>query len=129
MKEHKIPAGNCQGYIWKSDVTEPQVWDGVFEELILTDGENPFVLEGQLFNTETLKSYSIKYVDGQYLVKEYQVSADEQTDGCEERVYYSNRMGDMKLKFIQRWREEDNSDCLNWPVLAPKELVFVGFKN
>ncbi|MDL2213251.1 TIGR04423 family type III CRISPR-associated protein [Bacteroides sp. OttesenSCG-928-E20] len=134
-KTHNIPLANYEGYIWKSDQPKPEVLLNKEYEQILTDGENPFVIEGFLFSAEALKSFSIKYVDGRYLVNEYSVATAE----IDEATTYiaSNRMKNVKgLKMLRRWVEREDPGCpyTNAPdsaymkVLQPRELIFVGFE-
>ena len=85
---------------------------------------NPFVIEGQLFDKKNKKTLGIKYVDGCYLIHCYDVTDEEQELVKE---YISNRIDDKKLKFIQRWREQEDEFCEGMKSLQPAELVFVGF--
>lgn len=121
-----------QGYIWMSDQTKPEVFDFNNEKLlVLDDNKNPFVIEGQLYDKTQKKSYSIKYVDGKYIVMPYDVTDDEVKNA---KSYYPNRMS-KKLLFYQRWevmkdnegKENGDDYCENIPVLEPAGLVFVGF--
>lgn len=117
-----------QGYIWMSDKSSPRVVSALSEELKLDDSSNPFIVEAQLFDTQNQISYSVKYVDGKHLCKDYPLAAmgDEYTD----KEFISNRIdGVSKLKFRQYWREEKDELCENMKVLLPSEFVFVGFKT
>ena len=131
-----IKALTYEGYLWMSDQEEPDVYNN--ESVTLPkDGDNPFVVEGQLFNKAEGLSYSIKYVDGQYIVQEYTVTeADRKNPDNEVKTYLSNRMGDHRLQFLRYWEEvldEDNySDSNNpkgLPVLTQTKNVFIGFKE
>jgi CRISPR type III-associated protein (TIGR04423 family) len=107
----------------------------------LINSVNPFIIEGQLSDGKT--SISIKYVDGNYIVKKYALSDMEDIEKKE--IYYlPNRMKELdnkslKLCFNQYWRPKadkycagniDNPDSVDngMQVLQPAELVFVGFK-
>ena len=77
-----------QGYLWMSDQPKPEIFDKDKErQLVLDSTKNPFVIEGQLSDGE--KSYSIKYVDGEYIVVEYDVTDDDIKNA---KSYYPNRM-------------------------------------
>ena len=71
MKVNNIESGNYQGYVWKSDNNEPNRVSGDFNEDLSI--HNPFIVEGFLYDEERRVSYSIKYVDGEYLIYRYEV--------------------------------------------------------
>lgn len=125
-----------EGYLWMSDKEMPDVYSN--ETIILPeDGDNPFVVEGQLYNRENGLSYSIKYIDGQYVVQEFYVTdADIKNPDNQEKTYISNRMKERTLKFLRYWEEvldEDNFTDENnpkgLPVLTQTKNVFIGFKE
>ena len=122
----KIEKSKYQGYLWYSDKKEPQVLNNEVFELEIADSSNPFVMEGQLFDGQ--KSISIRYVDGKYLYKEYDMV---KLNGSEmsEQVFYLHRTVGKKLKFNQYWQEREDSLCEDMKVLQPAELVFVGFND
>lgn len=128
----EIEGNKMEGYLWYSDQDAPIVYDGTKESFKFDDNDNPFVIEGQLYDSNANISYSIKYVDGKYLKKEYHVVSKE--EGCEitEKSYISNRMNGRVLCFKEIWRpSEPESEplCEGMSVLQPAELVFVGFKK
>ena len=113
-----------QGYIWMSDQPKPQIFDkDSVQELVLDGTKNPFVMEGQLCDGK--KSYSIKYVDGEYKVVLFDVTDDDKENA---KLYYPNRMK-KKLLFHQRWVEKRDEFCANMLVLQPAGFVFVGFND
>lgn len=124
-----------QGYVWYSDQTQPDIYTGdrVFNGLPDANA-NPFIVEGQLFNGK--KSYSIKYVDGRYVVKCYPM---ELLEGVEytPQSYIASFDGapSGKLIFNQYWRLkrdeycEDENNVEGMEVLTPAEWVFVGFEK
>ena len=122
-----------EGYLWYSDQENPKVLDR--QALTLPEeGTNPFVVEGQLYNESEKLSYSIKYVDGQYIVHQFQVK-DAPKD-TSRMAYLSNRMGNRRLLFLRCWEEVfqiDNVDGLGGPVGLPilmqTKNVFIGFKK
>lgn len=125
-----------EGYLWMSDQENPTIYESDFVSLP-TEEANPFVVEGQLYNKTEGLSYSIKYVDGQYIVLEYKVTeAEMKSPDNQVKTYLSNRMGDKKLQFLRYWEEvpdEDNyTDSNNpkgLPVLTQTKNVFIGFKK
>ncbi len=121
----KIEKSKYQGYLWYSDKKEPQVLNDEMFELEIDDNANPFIIEGQLCDGH--KSISIKYTDGQYVVKTNDL--DELEGEIQEQMFYSHRMGGMKLKFKQIWKEQPDELCEGMRVLQPAELVFVGFND
>lgn len=124
-----------EGYLWMSDQEKPEVFDNKPIKL-LKDGDNPFVVEGQLFNKAEGLSYSIKFVDGQYIIQEYVVKESDKTNSDNEiKTYESNRMGDRRLQFLRYWEEVLDSDNYTdtvhpkgLPVLTQTKNVFIGFK-
>ena len=123
----KINKSKYEGYLWYSDNNEPDDYHNEdFPELIIDDNENPFIMEGQLFDCVNQVSIRIKYIDGKYDFKEIKLTELENMT-FEEYAYCAHRMGDVKLKFRQYWKEEPDALCEGMPVLQPAELVFVGF--
>lgn len=120
--------GKYVGYIWKSNEKTPKVFDGGIFDESLVNNDNPFIIEGQLYDEERAVSYSIKFVDGEYLIHKYEIANDASCN-YKEIAYIANRMDGKKLLFRQYWRPESDPLCENMKVLQPKELVFVGFKE
>ena len=136
--EH-IKKGTFEGYLWKSDQQEPEIYTKgqTLPVLILKDEENPFIIEGQLIGSvkdETTgnivrKSISIKYVDGIYKVKEYDVDND-----CKSGVAIPRHFkGHSKLKghnllFYEVWQAKPDSNCCDMEVLEAKKVIFGGFE-
>lgn len=124
-----------EGYLWMSDQENPNVYENKLVTLP-KEGDNPFVVEGHLFNKKEGLSYTIKYVDGQYIVLEYQVTEiDLKNPDNQIKTYLSNRMGDKKLQFLRYWEDvfdEDNYKDAKYPyglpVLTQTKNVFVGFE-
>ncbi len=107
------------------------MWLGDEENtLALTDGENPFVVEAQLYCKDENVSVSIKNVDGKYIVKRYNLTEldKEQDIACNPQDYLPNRMENVeKIQLVQYWRAEPDELCENIKSLQPAELVFKGF--
>ena len=88
-----IKINKCEGYLWWSDQQEPQVFENQSIDQCLNEVQNPFVVEGQLYDKEEKKSYSIKYVDGKYLINKYKVEeSDLANPDNESKCYLSNRI-------------------------------------
>ncbi len=129
-----------------SDSKTPIVYTGQDEvALTLTDGENPFVIEGNLWNAAKRESIKIVYVDGKYRVRKDMVSEAElagvddsatDSDGSSamkvattRKEYLAHRLPKVeKLQFLQYWEAQTDEMCEGMEVLVPTKLVFVGFK-
>lgn len=120
----EIQGNNWVGYLWYSDQDCPKVYNG--EKLILNDEDNPFVIEGQLCDDKV--SYSIKYVDGKYLVKSFTLS-ELPKENVNDKYFQSHRMNGKILHFKEYWEEKTDDLCCGMKVLQPGKLVFVGFKK
>jgi len=120
----KIEKSKYEGYIWYSDEPKPKVLNSDEFEIELIDVENPFIIEGQLFDGNV--SIGLKYIDGQYIVNKFSLN-DLGNIASEEQTYIANFDGVSGLQFRQYWREKEDKECNNMKVLQPAELVFVGF--
>jgi CRISPR type III-associated protein (TIGR04423 family) len=124
----KIEKSIYDGYIWYSDKSEPEVFQEKDFEFDTDKIDNPFIIEGQLYDDQKMISYSIKFVDGKYICKKYEVeSTDFNKKDVEIKTFHANRMDDLKLQFLQYWKEEVDELCEGMKVLQPAELVFIGF--
>lgn len=116
-----------EGYLWWSNQPSPKV----FHNETITDlpeGKNPFIVEGQLYDKSNKKSYSIRFVDGGYLIQCFDLDELEELE-CIDKKYLSNRLdGVQKLCFKEFWRPEPDDLCEGMLALKPAENVFVGFK-
>lgn len=123
-----IQINKCEGYLWWSDQQKPKVYQDELIDICLDETENPFVVEGLLYDEENKESYSVKYVDGLYLINKYKVDESDFINiDNEEKSYLSNRMGDRWLKFIRYWEEKEDRNCMDMPVLTLTKNVFIGF--
>ncbi len=131
-----------EGYLWWSDQDAPKVYvdgkvyiedrecDDAKREFELTNGQNPFIVEGQLYDKTNHVSYSIKYVDGKYIFKKHIVKpTDISNETIDKNEYLSNRMGNRILKMLRYWKDTPDPLCEGWNVLTIEKNVFVGFKN
>lgn len=138
----KIDTCKCQGYLWLSDQKKPLIIhndkqieiefsDGVatvqYEGLSLQPGQ--FIAEGLLYDSDNLMSYSIKFVDGNYIVTDTKVDS---LDYNRENVRIVNYRGNQMpyyLQFLQYWKPDRDCFCEEMETLVPEKLVFVGFIN
>ena len=148
MKNNKLkiteidPSQNYEGYLWWSDQTTPKVLNN--EPITeLPKGNNPFIIEGQLYDGYNQKSYSIRFVDGDYMIKYFDLKElNDKVKDKIEKEYLSNRLvGVSKLRFIEFWRpvkdklcgskigQEKDKDFEGMEVLQPAETVFTGFNE
>ena len=111
-----------------SDRQEPSVIHPD-EEFMMTlcDEDNPFVVEGNLWDATNQVSIMIKYVDGKYVVRRTAVT-DECIKNTTPKEFLPHRIeGVKKLAFLQCWDEVEDPLCENMVTLQPGKLVFVGF--
>lgn len=126
-RNYSIPAGRYQGYIWKSDQSQPDVIDGSFEGMDLTIPANPFILEARLFEMDKSISLSVQFIDGSYIFREWDVKTLPEGELQSFLPAFDNAPGN--LLFFTAWREVEDCLCENMRVLEPSEFVFVGFKK
>lgn len=113
-------------------------------EINLDEKENPFIIEGNLWDEDdrkSMKSIMIRYVDGKYIVHRTEVNEEElkgisssQAYGSKSHIattrkdYLAHRIGGVKcLSFLQYWKAEADEMCEGMQVLRPLKLVFIGF--
>lgn len=133
----EIQGNKVEGYLWYSDRDKPVVYDGVDLTLDLNDEDNPFIIEGQLYDRNSEKSYCIKYIDGKYIVCQYfnvkrleenPKKNEEKEYEITDKFYQSNHMGGRILHFKEVWRAVCDKLCCNMEIFQPAEVIFVGFK-
>lgn len=131
MNTHTIPAGTYEGYLWPSDQPRPRVLLGEsITALTLTDGENPFTVEGVLWAPATSTSIAIRYIDGQYHIYNKVVTAEERAAEDNVVTYLPHRLdGVAALRFLRRWKAEKDELCENMEVLRLQDTVFIGFEK
>lgn len=130
----KIEKSKYQGYLWYSDEKEPEIYQNRELEIDLNDQSNPFIIEGQLCDGK--KSYSIKYVDGHYILKTFQLNnyLNEDTVINKYQPNWSEKDKEnssviSQLIFIQYWHPAADKNCEDMKVLQPGESIFVGFNE
>lgn len=137
MNTFIIEKANYTGYLWKSDSPYPEVLFPAQEyEITLDDTKNPFTIEGLLYDKDKKISYSIKYVDGKYIINKYDVGALNELQESGERsvseckyLAHPNIGNNLKLKFNQYWKPVPDETCENLRFFKPAELVFTGFQK
>lgn len=123
----RIEKSTYQGYVWKSNLKAPKIYDNEEAELELDETKNPFIVEG--FLVDDNYSYSIKYVDGKYYVNKYDLNSLKDVDKTSHE-YLSSFDSTRRLVFNQYWRPYKDELCDGgMDVLQPAEYVFVGFKK
>lgn len=143
----QIEAAKYVGYLWYSNEKEPKVFDGseMVPEINLDEKKNPFIIEGNLWdadNLKSMKSIMIRYVDGEYIVRRTKVKEEELKGISSSRAssqayesgsptlkkYLAHRIEGVKcLCFLQYWQAEPDDMCEKMCVLRPSKLVFIGF--
>ena len=144
--------GNFEGYLWKSDKQVPEVYEGNNPLPVETfdDDTNPFVIEGQLYDSKTGQSVSIKYVDGEYKIKKYYIDNSDsnhpsfssviKSEEGEEKVeihcevkelhYKGNsKLEGRNLHFYELWEEKTDPLCCKMKVLEATKVIFAGFSK
>ena len=140
MRTDKIEKSQYVGYLWKSDSPTPIVLNPAQEyEYIPVNSENPFIIEGLLYDEKNKISYSIIYVDGEYIINKYDIKELNQSEKCEkEFLAHPNIGSNIKLLFYEYWSlAPNNPDTLDSPderyeglsILKPAEFVFYGFQK
>ena len=125
-----IKLNKCEGYLWWSNQQEPKVYQDEAIDIYLDETQNPFVVEGQLYDLDEQMSYCIKYVDGLYIINKYKVEKQDLDNHDYETIdYLSNRMDNRWLKFLRYWEAKEDENCLGMPVLTLTKNVFIGFKS
>lgn len=136
MKVNNIESGNYVGYYWMSNSSKPERVDGTPFFVALDEKKNPFVMEAQLYDPLRQISYSVRYVDGHFLIHRFDLTRDFENGDYEysEIEYVANRLPDVDtFLFRQYWKAEGDpigcTLCEGMKTLRPNALVFVGFKN
>ncbi len=129
----EIKEAKYEGYLWLSDQSKPEVLNGDHPKSIaLADGENPFVVEGLLWDSETGTSISIRYVDSRYFVANHEVCPKDLA-GSETYTpvsYLPHRIPGVKgLKFVRHWEKTQDPLCEGMDTLQLKANIFVGFEK
>lgn len=124
--QYTIPAiPDCQGYIWMSDQSMPEVIDCPFEGLSLTV-KNPFITEAYLFDRTKKVSYSIRFIDGQYVVSAIETRLFK---NATHHKFFASWDEKVILLFENEWTPIEDPLCENMEVFTAAEFAFVGFEK
>ena len=117
-----------EGYVWMSDKEKPDVLRDELLKVDFSTIENPFVIEAQLFDKESLTSYSVKFIDGEYYVKDFKLT-EEDLKGATVFIPKSRLKGVKGLKYVMKWEVQEEGDplCEGMKTKVPTALVFIGF--
>lgn len=130
----EIPTDNSyEGYIWWSNSETAEVFQNEVlvrkkHELWPSESNNPFIIEGNLWDKIAETSYLIRYIDGKYLVYKFNLKVVDPKI-ITELEYIPHRIPQVaKLKFKEVWLEQQDPLCNGFEVLKPAFIAFVGFK-
>ena len=119
---------NYNGYLWWSNAQEPNVFQNEMLPEWLIETDNPFIMEGNLADTQNQLSYAIRFFDGEYIVNRFDLK-DLSSNEFIFKSYLPNRfpLNIKNLCFKEFWKPEEDEFCDDMPVLKPAEVVFIGF--
>jgi CRISPR type III-associated protein (TIGR04423 family) len=123
-----IPAGNqYEGYIWHSDAERPTVFRPGDD---FTDSFSaaaiPFIIEGWLYDRMNNVSYAIRYLDGNYLRTEYDLSATNERP----ITYQAHDLQPVtQFQVVEHWAPEPDPNCADMEVLRHAWTAFAGFAS
>jgi CRISPR type III-associated protein (TIGR04423 family) len=123
----RIEKSNYTGYLWYSNKKEPEVFCMNELERELDDNANPFVIEGWL--TDGNISHYIKYVNGNHIIKSFDLADLEKRYSSVEKTFVPSFKGFKEMIFKQYWRPVVDENCEGMEVLQPAEFVFTGFNR
>lgn len=146
---HTIEKAKYEGYLWWSDNKKPIVYYGNdVLSLQFDDKDNPFIIEGNLWDSESRISIYIKYVDGKHIIRRTSVTKDELNgiNDCSLEVndiscpliattikeFIAHRIPSVrKLRFLQYWETVADKEnmCEGMVALQPSKIVFIGFNK
>ena len=136
-----------QGYLWWNNAPRPTTLIGGKAVPLCADNEYPialtrndgtYVTEGLLWDKQRQVSYTIRHIDGHHIVIRTKLDQEKKHYKyiSESSYYYKGSLSangedatDMKLCFVQFWKEEPDPLCENMNVLRPGKIVFVGFED
>ena len=128
LKKERIPDGQqYEGYLWSSDKQKPRVFHpGVAFTDDFEPTDNPFIVEGWLYDKVAGKSYSISYVDGHYFRTEYDLKqADKKPI-----VYQAHDLQAVTHYCVREyWHPQVDDNCAGMEVLRHAWTAFAGFAN
>lgn len=129
-----IPNKEYFGYLWYSDAREPNIYEGM--PFSPPEGDNPFIVEGNLIATDGSVSITIRHVGNQTLTTEFGLADIDSIPDDQKTVreYIAHRLkGYSKICFEVVWlpqpanNEELKAD--GFETLKPTFNVFKGLKK
>jgi len=128
-----IPKLEYEGYYWLSDSPKPKVFDRETVDLssFETEGNpsNPFVIESNLFCSESKISISVRHIDGAYMIFRIDWATGDECEVSEENYLGHSSFKDKTLSFRQAWLPVKDSYCEGFKVLTPSAIGFTGFSR
>ncbi len=121
---------NYEGYLWWSNKKKPDVLQENLLASLPAESDNPFIIEGNLYDEKNKLSCLIKFIDGKYFVYRFNLKELDKTEFIK-KEYLPNRFPKEieKLCFREYWKPEKDEFCEDMDVLKPAMTVFVGFKK
>lgn len=118
-----------EGYYWYSNDTKPKVVrNGQIKLNIFT--ELPFIIEGNLYNSETQTSISIKCIDGEYQIFLAKLDNLPPSQVTEQHYIAHDLDGINKIILLEFWKESEPDPLLaDMTTLIPAWVAFKGFTN
>lgn len=127
-----------EGYLWYSDQERPTYIgknlkaQGYTPEDFRIDmlSYKPFVVEGALYDKESGIGISIRCIDGQYFVYQYDVkNIKDNTEQYQiiEHTWQVSKDKDRRLKMLEVWQRGNDPLCADMPAFRPAFWVFAGF--
>lgn len=146
---HTIEKAKYEGYLWWSDNKKPIVYYGKdVLSLQFDDNDNPFIIEGNLWDAESRISIYIRYVDGRHIIRRTCVTKDELRGINDSNLDFNDKSYPLvattikefiahripsvkKLRFLQYWETSTDYEnmCEGMVALQPSKLVFIGFNK
>lgn len=125
-----IPNSTYEGYVWYSDQSEPKILRDENFSFEPDESKNPFIVEALLFDRQNSLSFSVKYVDGKYIINKTPVlPEDEGKREVEKKRFLASFGNGISLSFLHYWKPVKESNCEGMEMLLPEKLVFVGFSK
>lgn len=126
----EISALNYEGYLWYSDQKQPEYIDNdnLFQMEMLK--KHPFVVEGALYSANENISITIRNLDGEYLIHQFDLKElDTENYRKIEHKWLVAKDQARKARMVEVWQlEEDKHElCAKMPSYRPAFWIFNGF--
>lgn len=122
----EIPIGQYEGYYWCSGAKTPNPVHGNFQYEL--DPNSLYIQEAMLWDRNQKISIMVQYTH-RPVVMLFDLSDINHEDIEKETIIYTGHrlQNNSKLMFFQFWEEENDSLCINMPVLKMKAQIFIGY--